>query len=91
LEVLALIFDVPGNISHFRDPTVSRKLEAIAKLSGAERHRAAARLALELQRDAVPAAAFATTASRDFFSARIGCHVYHPVWGMDLGALCLRN
>jgi YVTN family beta-propeller protein len=91
LEVLALIFDVPGNISHFRDPTVSRKLDAIAKLSGAERYRAAARLALELQRDGVPAAAFATTASRDFFSARIGCQVYTTVWGMDLGALCLRK
>ena len=50
-----------------------------------------ARLALELQRDFVPAAAFAVTASRDLFSARIGCQVYHPVWGMDLAALCLRN
>jgi hypothetical protein len=46
----------------------------------------AGRLALELQRDLVPAAAFATAASRDFFSARIG--VYHPVWGMDLATLC---
>ncbi len=89
--ILAYLFDVPTNISHFRDPTVSRKLDAMAKLSGAERYRAAARLALELQREEVPAAAFATTASRDFFSARIGCHVYHPVLGMDLGALCLRK
>ena len=64
---------------------------AVAKLSGAERYRAAGRLALELQRDLVPAAAFATTASRDFFSARIGCQVYQPVWGMDLAALCLRT
>ena len=91
LLTLAFLFDAPGNLSHVGDPTVSRKLEAIAKVSGAERYRAAGRLALELQRDAVPAAAFATTASRDFFSARIGCQVYHPVWGMDLGALCLRN
>jgi peptide/nickel transport system substrate-binding protein len=91
VDILAAVFDAPGNISHFRDPTFSRKLDAIAKLSGAERYRAAARLALELQRDAVPAAAFATTASRDFFSARIGCQLYHPVRGMDLGALCLRK
>jgi YVTN family beta-propeller protein len=87
---LALLFAAPTNISHFHDATVSRKLEAIAKLSGAKRYRAASRLALELQRDVVPAAAFATTASRDFFSARIGCHVYQPVWGMDIAALCLR-
>jgi hypothetical protein len=63
----------------------------VAPGCGAKRYRAASRLALELQRDLVPAAAFATTASRDFFSARIGCQVYHPVWGMDLAALCRRK
>ena len=88
---LAFLADVPTNISHFHDPELSRKLAAAAKMSGEKRYRAAARLALEFQRDAVPAAAFATTASRDFFSARIGCQVYHPVWGIDLGALCLRK
>jgi hypothetical protein len=36
-------------------------------------------------------APFATDASRDFFSARIGCQVYQPVYGMDLAALCLRG
>ena len=95
VEILTFLFDVPAdvptNISHFRDPAVSRKLEAIAKLSGPKRYQAASRLALELQRDVVPAAAFATTASRDLFSARIGCQMYQPVWGMDLGALCLRR
>jgi ABC-type transport system substrate-binding protein len=92
---LALLFGGSAvgssNISHFNDPAVNRKLHAVAKLSGAKRYRAASRLALELQRDFVPAAAFATTASRDFFSARIGCQVYQPVWGMDLAALCLRK
>ena len=95
VQFLAFLFDltayVPMNISHFHEATVSRKLEAAAKLSGAKRYRAAGRLALELQRDLVPAAAFATTASRDFFSARIGCQVYHPLWGMDLATLCLRK
>ena len=79
------------NLSYFNDPAFNRRLKAIAKLSGAKRYRAASRLALELQRDGVPVAAFATTASRDFFSARIGCQVYQPLWGMDLGALCLRK
>jgi ABC-type transport system substrate-binding protein len=98
VQILAALFDgstAPSvstpNISHFGDPEFSRKLRAVAQLSGAERSRAAARLALELQRDSAPAAAFAVTASRDFFSARIGCQVYHPVWGMDLAALCLRK
>jgi YVTN family beta-propeller protein len=79
------------NLSYFNDPAFNRKLEAAAKLSGAKRYRAASRLAFELQRDGVPAAAIATTAGRDFFSARIGCQVYQPVWGIDLAALCLRK
>jgi hypothetical protein len=32
-----------------------------------------------------------TNASRDFFSARSGCQVYQPVYGIDLAALCLRG
>ncbi len=49
------------------------------------------RLELELERDLAPAAAFATNASRDFFSARMGCQLYQPVYGIDLAALCLRS
>ena len=78
------------NLSHFENPAFDRKLAAAARLSGAKRDRAARRLALELQRDLVPAAPFAVTASRDFFSARIGCQTYQPIWGIVLGALCLR-
>ena len=80
-----------NNISHFDDPVFNRKLHAVERLSGAKRYSTAARLALALQRDSAPGAAFAVTASRDFFSVRIGCQVYHPVWGMDLAALCLRK
>ena len=79
------------NISHYNDPAFNRKLKAAAKLSGAERYRAHSRLALEVERDGVPAAAIATNASRDFFSARIGCQVYQPVAGIDIAALCLRS
>jgi ABC-type transport system substrate-binding protein len=88
VEILTFLFEGSGiGISHFSDPAVDRKLAAAAKLSGPKRYRAASRLALELQRDLVPAAAFAVTASRDFFSARIGCQVYQPVWSVVLGAL----
>ncbi len=79
------------NVSHFHDPAFDRQLKAAAKLSGAKRYRASNRLELELERDLVPAVPFATTASRDFFSARIGCETYQPVYGMDLAALCLRR
>jgi YVTN family beta-propeller protein len=80
-----------SNLSYFNDPVINRKLKAVAKLSGAKRYRAASRLALELERDDAPVAAIAWNTSRDFFSARIGCQVYQPVFGMDLAALCLRK
>jgi len=79
------------NASFFDDPAFNRKLDAATMLSGARRYREYNRLAFELARDHAPAAAFATTASRDFFSTRIGCQVYQPVFGISLAALCLRS
>ena len=79
------------NFSRFDDPAFDRKLEAASRLSGTKRYRTYSRLALELERDLAPAAAFSINASRDFFSARIGCQVYQPVFGIDLAALCLRG
>ena len=80
-----------NDFSYFDDPAFNRELEAAAKLSGPKRYRAYARLELELERKLIPAAPFATDASRDFFSARIGCQTYQPFWGIDLAALCLRR
>lgn len=79
------------NVSHFDNPAFDRQLAAAAKLSGTRRYREYGRLELELERDLVPAAAFATNASRDFFSARMGCQIYQPVYGMDIAALCLQR
>jgi YVTN family beta-propeller protein len=79
------------DFSYLDDPAFDRQLAAAAKLSGPRRYRVYARLALELERDLAPAAAIATDASRDFFSARIGCQLYQPVYGIDLAALCLRR
>ena len=28
---------------------------------------------------------------QDFFSARMGCQLYQPVYGMDYTALCMRK
>jgi YVTN family beta-propeller protein len=91
VQILEFLFSGSTNSSHYNNPAFNRKLEAAAKLSGAKRYRAAGRLALELERDGVPAAAIETTTSHDFFSARIGCQVYQPVFGMDIAALCLRG
>ena len=29
--------------------------------------------------------------SYDFFSARMGCQVYQPVYGIDIAALCIKH
>jgi peptide/nickel transport system substrate-binding protein len=80
-----------SNYSYFDDPAFDLELAAAAKLSGVARYRAYSRLELELERDLVPAAAFATNATRDFFSARVGCQIYRPIVGMDIAALCIRS
>jgi len=83
--------DGNSNFSYLNDPAFDRQLHAAAALSGARRYRTYRQLDLELERDLAPAATFATTASRDFFSARMGCQLYQPVAGIDLAALCLRS
>ncbi len=79
------------NFSYIDDPALDRQLHAAAELSGPQRYRAYAQLELVIERDIVPAAAIAVDASRDFFSAHVGCQVYQPVYGTDLGALCVRG
>jgi YVTN family beta-propeller protein len=72
-------------------PEYVRKLERVARLSGDARYRAYESLSVELARDEAPWVAYGTGASRDLFSARIGCQIFQPVSGIDLGALCLRR
>ena len=79
------------NISHFTDPAYRRRLEAAQHLSGQLREHAHARLALDLARDAVPWVAISTEVQQDFFSARVGCIVYQPMYRLDLAALCIRR
>jgi ABC-type oligopeptide transport system substrate-binding subunit len=95
-DVLNILFD--GNLarrgkgldlSHFDSAAYNGRFEAAAKLSGAERYRAYARLDADLARDAAPMLIFGNESARDFFSARIGCQRYQPTSGMDLAALCI--
>ena len=45
------------------------------------------RFALELARDAAPWVVYANSTWRDFFSARVGCQTFNPVYGLDLAAM----
>ncbi|MGZ4332886.1 MAG: ABC transporter substrate-binding protein [Gaiellaceae bacterium] len=80
-----------NDFSYFQSPRFDAQLDAASKLAGPRRYRTYNRLALDLERDYAPVAPLATATSHDFFSARIGCQVYQPVFGIDLAALCLRH
>ncbi len=75
----------------FDDRTWRGRLAAAARLTGAERYLTYARLDVDLARNAAPLVAFGNLSSHDFFSARIGCQVFEPAYGIDLGALCARH
>jgi peptide/nickel transport system substrate-binding protein len=83
-------FEKSFNLGRFDDPTLQRRLRATAELRGARRYRTYGRLDADLTRNAAPLAAYATEVDNYFFSARMGCQVVQPVYGIDLAALCVR-
>jgi YVTN family beta-propeller protein len=80
-----------GFYPHFDDPRWQRRMESVARLTGPGRIRAYARLDRELAAEAAPAAPFATGTATYFLSARMGCPVLHPIYGLDLATLCVRR
>jgi len=80
-----------SNQSYFDDPAYNRRLAAAARLSGPQRYAAYQALEVDLLRNAAPAAPLYDVAEHEFFSARIGCQVYQPVYQIDLAALCLKR
>jgi ABC-type oligopeptide transport system substrate-binding subunit len=79
------------NIAYFDDPRYNRRLEAAARLRGPARAAAYGALDVELARNAVPLVALANPVRHDFFSRRLGCQTYQPVYGIDLATLCVRE
>jgi ABC-type oligopeptide transport system substrate-binding subunit len=79
------------SLSYLDNAVYNEKLAAAARLSGARRYRVYSELADELARKVAPAIAYETDTSRDFFSARVGCQRYQPIYGMDIAALCVRR
>jgi ABC-type transport system substrate-binding protein len=75
----------------FRDPEMNRRMVAANRLVGAARLRAYAELDRDLSARAVPGALFASGSASYFLSARMGCEVAHPIYGLDLAALCIRR
>jgi YVTN family beta-propeller protein len=80
-----------GTIPTFDDPAFERKLADAARLSGPARYLAYGTLDTDLARNGAPWVAYGNMLSYDFFSARMGCQVYQPVYGVDIAALCIKH
>jgi ABC-type transport system substrate-binding protein len=79
------------NLSYYADPEFSRALDEAQRLRGRARVRAYERLDIDVARTSAPLAAYANVNARVFLSARVGCVVYQPVYGLDIAGLCLRK
>ena len=92
-DTINTLFDPasPANFGRFSDPAFTRRMRQAATLTGDRRIRAYARLDEDLTRDDPPGAAWGTGTLREFFSARVGCQIYQPIYGFDLGGICLRQ
>jgi YVTN family beta-propeller protein len=74
-----------------RDPALDRRMADAARLRGEARFRAYAELDRDLSYRFAAAAPFATGATSDFLSSRMGCVRLHPIYGLDLTALCTKR
>jgi peptide/nickel transport system substrate-binding protein len=79
-----------NNSGSFDDATFNQRMDDASALQPPARYDAYASLDRDLMADAAPWAPWGNINSRDFFSERIGCHAFNPLFGMDLAALCLR-
>ena len=79
------------NAAAFDDPGFNRRLLAAERLSGPRRYIAYSRIEHDMVRGAAPWIAYGIETFHDFFSARMACQIYQPVYGIDLGALCIRK
>ena len=72
------------------EPSYRHRIAAATRLTGQRRLRAYGKLDIDIATHAAPVIAFANVTAHDFFSARIGCQTFQPVYGMDLATLCER-
>jgi oligopeptide transport system substrate-binding protein len=79
------------NVSYFDHPEYNRRIRRARALVGPGRYRAFNALDQDLMQKAVPVAVYGSTNDRHYVSARTGCYHYHPVYGYDLPAICLRR
>jgi peptide/nickel transport system substrate-binding protein len=79
------------NWGRFDNPASIARMRQAAGLTGKRRLQAYGRLDQDLTRNDAPVAAWGIGTVREFFSARVGCQVWQPIYGFDLGSVCLRR
>ena len=80
-----------SNIVYLDDPNVNAAIDAADRLTGAARRKAFADLDARLMREAPPWAPVFRLNNRTFVSAGVGCFFTHPVYTLDLAALCKKE
>jgi YVTN family beta-propeller protein len=79
------------NFGRFNNRAASARMRQAARLSGNRRLQAYRGLDQDLTRQDPPVAAWGIGTVREFFSARVGCQIWQPIYGFDLGSFCLRR
>ena len=90
-EFIDVMFDQSASTDFLDRTRLGQRKRAARKLNGAARLEAYAALDRDLATQAAPFAPYVSYLRTDFFSSRIGCQVEHPLYGIDLAALCLRK
>jgi peptide/nickel transport system substrate-binding protein len=78
------------NFAYFDSPRYDRRMAAADRLTGSARLQALSKLDAEIMRDAAPWAPLYEGSNWLFISKHVGCFKLHPVFRLDLAAMCLR-
>jgi peptide/nickel transport system substrate-binding protein len=89
-DFINLQFETGQSIFHLSaGRTLNHRMRAAALLTGTKRYRAYAELDHDLTAREALAAPYASGAAVELFSNRADCQLHQPIYGLDLGALCL--
>jgi peptide/nickel transport system substrate-binding protein len=78
------------NLAYFDSPRYNRRMAAADRLTGSARLQALSKLDAEMMRNAAPWAPLYEGSNWVFISKHVGCFKLHPVFRLDLAAMCLR-
>ena len=90
-QFIDVMFDQTASTSFLDRTRLGERMREAGRLEGSARIEAYAALDRDLAAEEAPFAPYSSNLHTDFFSARIGCQVEHPIYGIDVAALCLRK